>query len=321
MQTPVSVVITTYNQSKLLLETIDSILAQTLEPAEIVVLDDGSSDDTAEVVRKLPAIVKYFYQPNAGICAARNAGVSFAQSEYIAFCDHDDLWRRDKLEQQMELHRQIPGLEYSFTNFALVTDGVWASSTKFDGTPPDFFADCKEVSPSGLVCGGSLYEKLLRSQPIWPSTILMTRDLFRKLGGFNEVFGRNPSEDLEFTLRCLQQGAVGIVKEPVVGVRKHATNYSGSTYRNLLGQIEILLYALDHHTIPEQTRATILDEIAIRRVEGSYLAFEMQQFDVCRKLLANVPSSYITPKVRTKQIISSLPLVLSKRLHALLVRR
>lgn len=320
MESSVSVVVPTYNQAKLLIETVDSILAQSLAPAEIVILDDGSSDDTAEVVRRLPSKVKYFYKPNGGICAARNAGAAFVGSKYIAFCDHDDLWRKDKLAKQMDLHHQAPHMEYSFTNFAIVSDGVWASASKFEDAPADFFDGCRSLSTSGLICEDSLYEKLLRFQPIWPSTILITKRLFQKLDGFNEAFGRNPSEDLEFTLRCLQQGPVGIITEPVVGVRKHSTNFSRSNYRNTLGQIEILLYALEHHDISESIRAAVLNQVALRRVDASYSAFELKQFDVCRDLLSKVPRSYITHKVRAKQIISSLPSAISNRLHALLIR-
>jgi glycosyltransferase involved in cell wall biosynthesis len=317
---PVSVIIPTYNQAKLLVETIDSILSQTYSVAEIVIVDDGSSDETAEVVRKMPSKVKYHYKSNGGICAARNDGARFTTSPYIAFCDHDDLWKEDKLAKQMQLHERVPQLQYSFTNFAIISDGIWASSSKFDDAPSDFFYGCKGVSEFGALCETSLYEKVLRFQPIFPSTILMTADLFRRIGGFNEAFGSNPAEDLEFTLRCLQRGPVGIISDPCVGIRKHRTNFSGDNYRNMLGGIEVLRYALTHHSIPESTKEAIRNAIEIRRVGASYGAFALQEFDVCRDLLSGLPKTLLTPKLRAKRFISSCPTVIAKPLHSILTR-
>jgi glycosyltransferase involved in cell wall biosynthesis len=317
---PVSVIIPTYNRSKLLVETIDSILSQTYSVAEIIVVDDGSTDDTEGVVRKMPSKVKYHCIENAGECAARNFGVSVATSSWIAFCDSDDLWREDKLAKQMQLHEQAPHLQYSFTNFAIVSDGIWASSSKFDGAPSDFFDGCKSVSESGAICETSMYEKLLCFQPIFPSTTLMTVDLFRSLGGWNVPLGRTPSVDLEFHLRCLLHGPVGIIRDPCVGIRKHATNFSGNNYRTKLGEIEVLRYALTHHSIPESTKEAIRNSIEIRRADAAYGAFELQEFDVCRELLSGLPKTRLTTKLRAKRFISSCPTVIAKPLHSILTR-
>jgi glycosyltransferase involved in cell wall biosynthesis len=318
---PVSVIIPTYNRSKLLVETVDSILSQTYSVAEIIVVDDGSTDDTQEVVRKMPSTVKYHRIENSGECAARNIGVSLAVSSWIAFCDSDDLWREDKLAKQMQLHEQVPHLQYSFTNFAIVSDGIWASSSKFDGAPSDFFDGCKSVSESGAICETSLYEKVLRFQPIFAgSTILMTANLFRSLGGWNVPLGRTPSVDLEFTLRCLQHGPVGIIRDPCVGIRKHSTNFSGNNYRTKLGEIEVLRYALTHHSIPKSTKEAIRNSIEIRRADAAYGAFAIQEFDVCRELLSDLPKTLLTTKLRAKRFISSCPTVIAKPLHSILTR-
>ncbi len=317
----VSVIIPTYNRSRLLLETVDSILSQTYSVAEIIVVDDGSTDDTEEVVRKMPSKVKYHRIENSGQCAARNFGVSHATSSWIAFCDSDDLWREDKLAKQMQLHEQVPHLQYSFANFAIITDGTWASSSKFDEAPSDFFDDCKSLSESYSICEASLYEKVLRFQPIFAgSTILMTANLFRSLGGWSVPLGQTLSVDLEFTLRCLQHGPVGIVHDPCVGIRKHATNFSGNSYRTKLGEIEILRYALTHHSIPESTKNAIRTSIEIRRTDAAYGAFELREFDVCRDLLSGLPKTLLTPKLRAKRFISSCPAAIAKPLHSILTK-
>lgn len=96
---PVSVVIPTWNRATLLRRALDSVLAQTVQPAEIVVVDDGSTDDTAAVVASYGARVRLLRQANAGVAAARNAGIAAARHELIAFLDSDDWWRERYLER------------------------------------------------------------------------------------------------------------------------------------------------------------------------------------------------------------------------------
>src|ERR1700712_934622 len=98
MYASVSVLIPTYNRADLIASTIDSILAQTRLPHEIIVVDDGSTDNTKEVVAAYGSKVKYHFAANSGSPRARNIAASFATGDYYAFCDSDDLWREDKLE-------------------------------------------------------------------------------------------------------------------------------------------------------------------------------------------------------------------------------
>ena len=98
----VSVIIPTYNRAHYICETIDSILAQTYRDYEIIVVDDGSADNTRKVLQKYDGKVRYFYQKNRGPSAARNFGISQSQGEYIAFLDDDDLWTENKLELQID---------------------------------------------------------------------------------------------------------------------------------------------------------------------------------------------------------------------------
>ena len=312
MSTPVSVLITTCNRAAILAETIDSILSQSHAPAEVIVVDDGSKDNTREVVARFAERVRYHLTPNGGVCLARNLAASLASSPYIAFCDDDDLWRSDKLEQQMSLHARNPSLRYSFTNFAIVSDGVWSDRTKFDDAPADFFTPSLPTGAAPLEYPHSLYNPLLSFQPIWPSTIVLERSFFQQLGGFQPELGRNPSEDLEFTLRCVREGPIGIVREPVVGVRKHTANISNDGFRLILAQIEILEYVLQHHTLSPETSALVHDQIHKRRVEAAYGAFRLADFSKVIELVRDVPSSYLDSKTRLKLFISRLPAPLAR---------
>lgn len=114
--TKVSVIIPTYNQSQLVLEAIESVLCQTHSDLEVLVVDDGSTDDTAKVVKKIKDNrIKYFYKENGGGASARNFALDRVNGHYIAFLDHDDLWRKNHLEIMLKAlnHQEKYGMAYS----------------------------------------------------------------------------------------------------------------------------------------------------------------------------------------------------------------
>ena len=113
----VSVIIPAYNAGEFLARALDSVIAQTRSADEIIVVDDGSADDTGMVAKGYGAQVKYIYQENAGASAARNAGIKAAQHEWIAFLDGDDEWLPEKLQLQMALLQRNPLLDWTTGNF------------------------------------------------------------------------------------------------------------------------------------------------------------------------------------------------------------
>ncbi len=115
----VSVVIPAYNAAAFIRRTIDSVLAQSYTDYELIVVDDGSQDETGQVVQSYGAKVRYVRQANAGDGPARNAGIAAAQGEWIAFLDHDDEWLSDKLKRQMTLLDRHPDLRWCGANYLL----------------------------------------------------------------------------------------------------------------------------------------------------------------------------------------------------------
>src|SRR5690554_2314431 len=119
MNALVSVIVPVYNRAHLVKETIDSILSQTYKPVEIILINDGSTDNSLSVLknyeRKFPEQVRIIDQENQGQIVARNNGIGIAQGEYIAFLDSDDVWIDDKLERQIPLFETGVGLVYSGT--------------------------------------------------------------------------------------------------------------------------------------------------------------------------------------------------------------
>lgn len=113
----VSVIVPVYNRGNLVSETIDSILMQSYEKYEVILINDGSSDDSLSILRdyeqRFPEKIRVIDQQNQGQIIARNNGIKVARGQYIAFLDSDDLWKKDKLERQIPLFKQGVGLVYS----------------------------------------------------------------------------------------------------------------------------------------------------------------------------------------------------------------
>lgn len=123
----VSVVIPTYNRAALVCEAVDSVLQQTYSNIEIIVIDDGSTDDTAAAIQRYGDRVRYSRRPNAGVNAARNLGIKQARGEFLALLDSDDLWAPYKIELQVRLLQSFQDVPFTFSNFNI-----------FKGARPDF---------------------------------------------------------------------------------------------------------------------------------------------------------------------------------------
>ena len=304
----VSVVIPTYNRADWLPRTLASILDQTLEPMEVIVVDDGSTDGTEVLARSFPPTVRYSRIENSGVCRARNVGVSLARGPWLAFCDSDDLWHPRKLEAQARLLQSAPGLEFAFTNFQVVTNDVWSADTKFDEAPDGYWdLPRRQITPDSFVMEVSLYERLIAFQPIFPSTMIMSRGFAERVGPWVDALGRTLSEDLEFILRCVDLPPIGVLSAPLVGIRKHAGGFSSQPLRTLKGEIEILHYVLEHHASASKHERVIGESIVQRHIAGAELAFLLGDLGQVREFLDAVPTEKRSRPACLKRLIAALP--------------
>lgn len=193
MNPTVSAVIPTYNRAHLIKAALESVFTQTHRVNEIIVVDDGSTDNTAGVIASLGASVRYIRQENAGPGAARNRGMREARSDFIAFLDSDDLWVPQKVALQLEMLRAHPVLDFIFgdmANFTANSDNAEAE-IKNHGTHRycvDNAADLKE-----------LYECLVVDNTIPTPTVLYRRSCVERVGFFDQEL--RIAEDLEYWLR------------------------------------------------------------------------------------------------------------------------
>ena len=229
----VSVVIPTFNRAFQIGEAIRSVLQQTQPPSEVIVVDDGSTDDTADVCAAFGHPVRYVRQTNAGVSAARNHGARLAAGDLIAFIDSDDVWRPEKLAVQCAALAQDPGAEWSITGCetidaegGVVEGGLRSVFGVFDEqrlTPARFFAryfeqftiDVAQRSWAGF--RGDAYLPLFLGNFALPSSALIRRELFERLGGFDPEF--RLAEETEFFHRVAAVARVNVLPDAFVGYR------------------------------------------------------------------------------------------------------
>ena len=196
----VSVVIPTYNSGPLVEEAIASVLAQSHPAAQIIVVDDGSTDDTPQRMQRFAGRIEYVRQPNGRVAAARNAGVARATGEAIAFLDADDAWHPRKLERQIAVLAREPKI------------GLLA--TRLSPWPGEF-------APDERLVGGQIDEvplaSLLVLNSLATSSIVVRRTVLDQAGPFDtELFG---PEDYDLWLRCTRLAKAAMLDEALTGYR------------------------------------------------------------------------------------------------------
>jgi hypothetical protein len=163
------------------------------------------------------------------------------------------------------------------------------------------------LGPDLLLVKETMYAESIDSLVIVPSTILISRDFFDRIGGIDEAFTRVSVEDIEFVLRCVQQAPIGVVTRPMVGMRRHGANAAGDRFRDLRGTVKILDFARAHHPLAPQY-ANLIDEHLLRdRLEAADLAFSAGQYALVRELMQPIPDAERPWKAKVKMTISSMP--------------
>lgn len=208
----VSVIIPTYNRWPMIAEAVQSVLAQTFEAFELIVVDDGSIDNTARRLSSSDSRLKIFSQPHAGVAAARNAGVAISLGKYIAFLDSDDLWSPAKLEIQADFMERNSGVHICQTQEIWIRGGVRVNPK------------ARHRKPSG-----DIFRRSLELCLISPSAVMMTKELFYWVGGFDESFP--VCEDYDLWLRIAARHPVFLIDTPLATKRGgHADQLSRSVW-------------------------------------------------------------------------------------------
>ncbi len=195
----VSVIIPTYNRANLVTKAIDSVLEQTFKDLEIIVIDDGSKDQTQEVLKSYQNKILYLYQENQGRASARNRGLEIAQGKYIAFLDSDDFWKPEKLHRQLHFFEQHPHYGVVATQCIVhVVDENLQTLKYVQGEEVHY-----ELT----------YEKIFQRPFIKTPSVLIKRQCFEEIGNFNEYY--RLLEDIDIWLRLARKYHIGFINEPL----------------------------------------------------------------------------------------------------------
>lgn len=214
----VSVLIPAYNSQAYLGKALASVRAQTYPAIEVLLVDDGSTDDTADIARRFDGRVRVFEQANAGAGAARNRALAEARGEFVAFLDADDLWHPRKIELQM---RHLLDCGHCL--------GVYCDKLELRGrtAEPDWTQPRYQYSTVG-VCNdrmsGWLYLELLRDAVVHTSTLLVGRDVLDKVGLFDEALRKG--QDLDYWLRLSRIGRIHRLSAVLSAYRIHPASVS-----------------------------------------------------------------------------------------------
>ena len=215
MEPLVSVVIPVFNGERFLREAVESVLAQKYAPLEIIMVDDGSTDGTADVARSLPETVRYLHQSNQGPAAARNRGIEHAQGSLIAFADADDLWPEDKLALQLPYLMRDPAAEIVMGRIQQVL---------LSETGAENFAE-----PAFSVNLGSA---------------IIRKSVFERIGLFDETM--RYSEDVDWFMRAREGGAAIVTIDAVTLLyRQHDQNMTRGKSTSELNVLKALKRSLD----------------------------------------------------------------------------
>jgi glycosyltransferase involved in cell wall biosynthesis len=193
----VSAIIPTYNRGWIIKEAVDSVMSQDYRDFELIIVDDGSTDNTPEILNSYRGDILVFKQENQGVSAARNRGIAEASGRFIAFLDSDDLWLPQKLFRQVEFFNKNPDAQICQTEETWIRKGVRVNPKK------------RHKKPWGMI-----FEPSLALCLVSPSAVMIRRSLFEEVGGFDETLPA--CEDYDLWLRISCRYPVYLIDTPLI---------------------------------------------------------------------------------------------------------
>ena len=247
----VSVIIPTYNRKDLLSEAIESVLRQTFTDYEVIVVDHGSTDGTAEWVQATyPNRVRCVPLPYCELPAcARNAGIRAARGEFVAFLDSDDLWLPHTLNRLTQSARADPAAGLYF-GLAEAFEGAKSRHTTIDPARPR---------------SGHVFEQLLRSNFVAIPTVMVRRDVLQALGGFDEGPAYRAAEDYHLWLRIAYRHAFHFIPEVLARYRLHGSNLSRGVMARINLWQTVLENVFETLAVPMEVQRRTLANLELER--------------------------------------------------------
>ena len=311
MAVTIALIIPTYNRSKLIEETVLSALNQLDSFSEIIVVDDGSTDNTIEVLEPYLDRIKVIRILNGGVQTARNRGVEHANSEYITFCDSDDLLEPHFVSVIKAWLSSSPRCQAVYTNFRHFSDNS-VGPDNLSQAPKCFLEGAKQEK-AFMHEIPDLYLRLFTVHPFYIIGCTVKKSFFISVGAFNPIFNGVGAEDGEFTLRVAASTSPAYCTEPIARVRRHPGNESSNPMHMIVGSAEILEYASKNHSnISQFYRAALVKESSKLRIDAGNRAFSMGKFELAEKMFSYKLAEPLSWKHQLKKAIVNSPEPLRK---------
>ncbi len=239
----ISVIIPVYNRENTISRAIDSVLNQTYKPLEIIVVDDGSTDKTTEILKSYSDNIRVIRQNNNGVSSARNIGIKNSISEWIALLDSDDEWLPNKLQLEADYINENPEINI------LQTEEIWNRNGKRIN-PKKYH---KKIS-------GNIFKESLELCLVSPSTVIFSRSLFDEIGKFDETLP--VCEDYDYWLRVSMKYPIGLVQEyGIIKYGGHSDQLSHKYWGMDRFRIQSLEKLLNNKLISEKQKKFVLNSI------------------------------------------------------------
>jgi glycosyltransferase involved in cell wall biosynthesis len=218
----ISIIMPAFNAEHYICESIESVLGQSYPNIELIVINDGSTDNTVDKISRLMGSIIYVKTENKGVSAARNLGIQHAKGEWLAFLDADDIWFPNKLQLQFD---QLNGCNWSYTD------------SYYLGEKFNHETKRSELSP---LLAGNIFNHLLTENIITTSSVLVKKSLIQNVGGFDETL--EALEDWKLWLDIAKENPISYINEPLLKYRV----YPGSTSRKARKMLPLHKMIIDH---------------------------------------------------------------------------
>jgi len=280
----VSVVVPAYNCAPYIVEALESVYRQTYDRWEIIVVDDGSTDDTHATLTPHMGKIRYLHQENHGVSAARNTALNLARGDLIAFLDADDIWLPELLELQVRVMQRSPECALVFTDGKTFTGNGVTRETVLSRRL-DAWLDAYGTDDPLIAKGWMLREFLFANMIPSPSCVMVRRKCMDEVGGFDEQFVI--AEDYDLWLRIARHHPVAVVRRPLFMYRLRDDSASGPAKERLQRWTEGRLRVMEKQLplAPTHLRTSLRAHMAQLYWECARHYFDLDQFHDSRKML------------------------------------
>lgn len=289
MSARISVVVPAYNAAGTIAATLQALLAQTVPPYEIIVVEDGSTDSTRQALQAFADRVTLIFQENSGVSATRNRGVAATTGEWVAFCDADDLWHPEKIQVVSDVIATVAGCDLIFHDFWTIVDDqvVEPRATHSPSTTFPLFREqavtLRQILPTHHVVqtgarefptvetwSGNAFRWMILSSFLMPSTVAIRRTTFIGVGGFDAAF--RYAEDTEFFLRLSKTATFLWIDDSLTGYRQASgTLLTGNMYPTLRNAVRaVVKHCIDDPTAMQTDPKWVRRAVATRYSRFAY---------------------------------------------------